>query len=81
MTSPVAAFSSSSSPSGGYRPPPRTSDLRDPGSPRIPAGIVAVTASLSVRFLMRFFETNRLTPFAIYCTTAGAALTIGVLAT
>jgi undecaprenyl-diphosphatase len=33
----------------------------------------AVTAYLSVRFLVRFFETNRLTPFAIYCTFAGAA--------
>jgi undecaprenyl-diphosphatase len=33
----------------------------------------AVTAYLSVRFLMRFFETNRLTPFAIYCFGAGAA--------
>jgi undecaprenyl-diphosphatase len=32
----------------------------------------AVTAYLSVRFLVRFFETNRLTPFAIYCTLAGA---------
>ena len=27
----------------------------------------AVTAYLAVRFLMRFFHTNRLTPFAIYC--------------
>jgi undecaprenyl-diphosphatase len=41
----------------------------------------AVTAFLAVRFLMRFFETNRLTPFAIYCTAAGAALTIGFLLT
>jgi undecaprenyl-diphosphatase len=32
----------------------------------------ALTAYLSVRFLVRFFETNRLTPFAIYCTVAGA---------
>ena len=32
----------------------------------------AVTAYLSVRFLVRFFETNRLTPFAVYCTVAGA---------
>jgi undecaprenyl-diphosphatase len=31
----------------------------------------AATAYLAVRFLMRFFETNRLTPFAIYCTVAG----------
>jgi undecaprenyl-diphosphatase len=41
----------------------------------------AVTAYISIRFLMRFFETNRLTPFAIYCTLAGAALTIGFLLT
>ena len=40
-----------------------------------------VSAYLAVRFLMRFFETNRLTPFAIYCTVAGAALTIGFIAT
>jgi undecaprenyl-diphosphatase len=33
----------------------------------------AVTAYLAVRFLMRFFETNRLTPFAFYCALAGAA--------
>jgi len=33
----------------------------------------AATAYLSVRFLVRFFETNRLTPFAVYCTLAGAA--------
>ena len=32
----------------------------------------ALTAYLSVRFLVRFFETNRLTPFAVYCTVAGA---------
>jgi undecaprenyl-diphosphatase len=32
----------------------------------------ALTAFLSVRFLVRFFETNRLTPFAVYCTVAGA---------
>ena len=33
----------------------------------------AVTAYLAVRFLMRFFETNRLTPFAVYCVLAGGA--------
>lgn len=37
----------------------------------------AVTAYLAVRFLLRFFETNRLTPFGIYCVAAGAALSIG----
>jgi undecaprenyl-diphosphatase len=36
----------------------------------------AVAAYLSVRFLMRFFETNRLTPFAVYCFLAGLACTI-----
>jgi len=35
-----------------------------------------VTAYLSVRFLMRFFHTNKLTPFAIYCFVAGVVLTI-----
>jgi len=33
----------------------------------------AVTAYLAVRFLMRYFETKTLTPFAIYCAAAGAA--------
>jgi undecaprenyl-diphosphatase len=33
----------------------------------------AATAFLSVRFLMRFFETNTLMPFAIYCFAAGTA--------
>jgi undecaprenyl-diphosphatase len=36
----------------------------------------AVTAYLAVRFLMRYFETNRLTPFAIYCALAGAAASV-----
>jgi undecaprenyl-diphosphatase len=36
----------------------------------------AVTAYLAVRFLMRFFHTNRLTPFAIYCFVAGLAALI-----
>jgi undecaprenyl-diphosphatase len=36
----------------------------------------ALTAYLAVRFLMRFFETNTLMPFAIYCFAAGLACTI-----
>jgi undecaprenyl-diphosphatase len=32
-----------------------------------------VAAWFSVRFLMRYFETNRLTPFAVYCVIAGLA--------
>jgi undecaprenyl-diphosphatase len=30
------------------------------------------SAFIAVRFLVRYFETNRLTPFAIYCVAAGA---------
>ena len=41
----------------------------------------ALTAWLSVRFLMKYFETNRLTPFAIYCCVVGAALSIGFAVT
>ena len=36
----------------------------------------ALTAYLSVRFLLRYFETQRLTPFAIYCVVAGGAVSI-----
>jgi undecaprenyl-diphosphatase len=36
----------------------------------------AFSAYLAVRFLMRFFETNTLMPFAIYCFCAGLACTI-----
>jgi undecaprenyl-diphosphatase len=38
-------------------------------------------AYVSVRFLMRYFETNRLTPFAIYCIVAGGAASLIFLAT
>jgi undecaprenyl-diphosphatase len=36
----------------------------------------ALTAYLAVRFLMRYFETNRLTPFAVYCVAAGVAASL-----
>lgn len=36
----------------------------------------AVTAYFSIRFLVKYFETNRLTPFAIYCAVAGAAASL-----
>jgi undecaprenyl-diphosphatase len=36
----------------------------------------ALTAYLAVRFLMRFFETQTLVPFAIYCLCAGLATSI-----
>ncbi len=35
-----------------------------------------VTTYFAVKFLLRFFETNRLTPFAIYCVTAGVICTL-----
>ena len=35
--------------------------------------VAGVAAYLSVRFLVRYFETRTLTPFAIYCLIAGAA--------
>ena len=35
--------------------------------------VTGVTAYLSVRYLVRYFETRTLTPFAIYCLIAGAA--------
>ena len=35
--------------------------------------VTAVTAYLSVRFLVRYFQTRTLTPFAIYCLVFGAA--------
>jgi undecaprenyl-diphosphatase len=51
------------------------------GPALVAALCAAVTAYLSIRFLMRYFETNRLTPFAIYCTVVGIALTIGFAVT
>jgi undecaprenyl-diphosphatase len=36
----------------------------------------AFTTVLAVRFLLRFFRTNRLTPFGIYCVVAGIACSL-----
>ena len=41
----------------------------------------AVTAYIAVRFLMRFFHTNTLVPFAIYCFAAGATMSVYYLVT
>jgi undecaprenyl-diphosphatase len=41
----------------------------------------AATTFFAVKFLLRFFETNRLTPFGIYCLAVGVALTIGFAVT
>ena len=36
----------------------------------------ALTTYFAVKFLLRFFETNRLTPFGIYCIAAGLLCTL-----
>ncbi len=36
----------------------------------------ALTTYVAVKFLLRFFETNRLTPFGIYCIAAGTICTV-----
>src|SRR5436190_6282690 len=46
------------------------------GQALVGAACSAVTAYLAVRFLMRFFETQTLVPFAVYCFLAGLAATI-----
>jgi undecaprenyl-diphosphatase len=46
--------------------------------PALVAGLcAAVTTFFAVKFLLKYFETNRLTPFGIYCIVVGTALTIG----
>ncbi len=43
------------------------------GESLVGAACAALSAWLSVRFLVRYFETRTLTPFAIYCVVAGLA--------
>jgi undecaprenyl-diphosphatase len=43
------------------------------GQALVGALCAAVAAWFSVKFLMRYFETNTLMPFAIYCFVAGGA--------
>jgi len=43
------------------------------GQALVGALCAALSAYLSIRFLMRFFETNTLIPFAVYCLVAGTA--------
>jgi undecaprenyl-diphosphatase len=57
--------------------PTRGNGVRGPAF--VAALCAALTAYLSVRFLLRYFETQRLTPFAIYCVVAGAAVSIFLL--
>lgn len=45
--------------------------------PALVAGLcAAVTTFLAVKFLLRFFQTNRLTPFGIYCIGMGTVCTL-----
>ncbi|MBV8258237.1 MAG: undecaprenyl-diphosphate phosphatase [Actinobacteria bacterium] len=53
---------------------PQGNGVRGPAA--VGAACAAVTAWISVRFLMRYFETQTLTPFAVYCLCAGTACAI-----
>ena len=45
--------------------------------PALVAGLcAAATTFFAVKFLLRFFETNRLTPFGIYCIVFGLICTV-----
>ena len=46
------------------------------GPALVAALCAALTAYLSVKFLLKYFETKRLTPFAIYCVVVGGAVSI-----
>jgi undecaprenyl-diphosphatase len=46
------------------------------GQALVGALAAAFTTFLAVRFLLRFFKTNRLTPFGIYCIVAGIACSL-----
>ena len=48
------------------------------GQALVGALAAAFTTWLAVRFLLRFFQTNRLTPFGIYCVVAGLILQPGL---
>jgi undecaprenyl-diphosphatase len=46
------------------------------GQALVAAIAAALTTYIAVKFLLRFFETNRLTPFGIYCVIAGLTCTL-----
>lgn len=50
------------------------------GPALVGAVCAGITAWLAVRFLVKYFETNRLTPFAAYCTVAGITFSLVLLA-
>ncbi|HSX09159.1 MAG TPA: undecaprenyl-diphosphate phosphatase [Candidatus Saccharimonadales bacterium] len=56
-------------------------ELAHASGPAITAAIIGaiaagIAAFLSVKFLTRYFQTNTLTPFAVYCTVVGSLLTL-----
>lgn len=57
---------------------PDGAGVRSPAA--LGAVCAAITTYLAVRFLLRFFETNRLTPFGAYCVGAGTILTLAFAA-
>ena len=46
------------------------------GQALVGALAAALTTYFAVRFLLRFFQTNRLTPFGIYCIVAGICFSV-----
>jgi undecaprenyl-diphosphatase len=46
------------------------------GPALVAALCAAVTTFLAVKFLLKYFESNRLTPFGIYCILAGVTITL-----
>jgi undecaprenyl-diphosphatase len=50
------------------------------GPAAVGAVCAAITTYLAVKFLLRFFESHRLTPFGLYCVCAGGVLTLAFLA-
>jgi undecaprenyl-diphosphatase len=46
------------------------------GQALVAALFAGLATFFAVKFLLRFFETNRLTPFGIYCIAAGAICTV-----
>jgi undecaprenyl-diphosphatase len=53
------------------------SDAAGVRGPALVGGLcAAVTTFFAVKFLLRFFETNRLTPFGAYCIAAGVVCTL-----
>jgi undecaprenyl-diphosphatase len=46
------------------------------GQALVGAIAAAITTYVAVKFLLRYFETNRLTPFGIYCIVAGIVCTL-----